>query len=257
MPTTLSLDEHVAAVATAAEVLRDAARRAGLGAAVPTCPKWDVRQLVTHQGMVHRWAAAKLRADKSYRTTDSTAEAGAARDLFAWFSDGVDTLLTTIETTSDDADADVFLNDAPPPRRFWARRQAHETTVHSVDAVAAALGRRPVAKDLEIPRELAIDGIDELLCGFITRGKGRMRSGDPYKIGVTPSDADTGWTVAVSDGPVVTDVGRPGVAHATLSGTATQLYAGLWNRGDEIVCHGRADVLDTWKSQVRVRWGGG
>ena len=74
----------------------------------------------------------------------------------------------------------VFLKDAPPPRRFWARRQAHETTIHSVDAVAAALGRWPTASDVTIDPVLAADGIDELLTGFITRGKGRLHTAEPY-----------------------------------------------------------------------------
>jgi hypothetical protein len=65
----------------------------------------------------------------------------------------------------------VFLNDAPPPRRFWARRQAHETTIHSVDAIAARSQRWPTASDVAIDPLLAADGIDELLMGFITRGK--------------------------------------------------------------------------------------
>ena len=254
VPTLLPPDVHVAAIATAGEVMINAAGRAGLDAPVPTCPTWDVRKLVTHQGMVHRWAAANLRGEHDHKTSDSTAEAAAAPDLLGWLADGVDALLDTIAATPDDATAMVFLNDAPAPRRFWARRQAHETTIHSVDAVAAVLGRWPSATDLSISAELAADGIDELLCGFITRGKGKLQSAEPYTITVAADDTRQVWTMHVGDGSLETHLGGVDAPDATLSGTAVQLYTGLWNRSDEITTAGRADVLADWRAQVRVRW---
>jgi hypothetical protein len=45
---------------------------------------WDVAALVTHQGMVHRWAAANVRGDSAHRTEDSEAAAAAAADLLAY-----------------------------------------------------------------------------------------------------------------------------------------------------------------------------
>ena len=36
----------------------EAAAEAGLDAPVPTCPGWQVRELVQHIGVTHRWAAA-------------------------------------------------------------------------------------------------------------------------------------------------------------------------------------------------------
>ncbi len=244
----------MAAIGTAADVLLDAAERAGLETKVPTCPAWDVRQLVTHQGMVHRWAAANLLGDTGHRTDDSVAAAAAAPDLLAWFREGSNALRAAIAEAPDDVEAMVFLRDAPPPRRFWARRQAHETTIHSVDAVSAALGRTPSSAELDIQHAVAVDGIDELLCGFITRGKGKLRSDEPYSIAVIPSDDEGAWTVAVADGSVVTTPGSPESADATFTGTAVQLYTGLWNRGDEIVSTGRPDALDMWRRQVKVRW---
>jgi uncharacterized protein (TIGR03083 family) len=254
MPTHLTLDDYLGAIADSGAALRMAAAAAGLDAPVPTCPGWDVRELVTHQGMVHRWAAANLRRDRDHRTSDSTAEAATVEDLLGWLSDGIAALLGTLRTTQDDAPAMVFLNDAPPPRRFWARRQAHETTIHSVDAIAARLGRWPGAADVVIPAGLAADGIDELLCGFITRSKGRLRSTEPFTIVVTAEDTGHAWSVRVSDEPAVTTVGAADHPDAVLAGTAVQLYLGLWNRSDEIAARGREDLLDLWREQVRVQW---
>jgi Mycothiol maleylpyruvate isomerase N-terminal domain len=41
-------------------LLADAAERAGMGAEVPACPGWRVRDLLKHLGYVHRWAAGYL-----------------------------------------------------------------------------------------------------------------------------------------------------------------------------------------------------
>ena len=150
MPTHLSLVDHRAALVRSGNALRTAAATAGLDAKVPTCPAWDVTRLVTHQGMVHRWAAANLRGETDHDTSASQAEAKAAPDLLEWYSDGLAALVETIEAAADDTKAMVFLKDAPPPRRFWARRQAHETTIHSADAVSAVLGRWPTASDMDL-----------------------------------------------------------------------------------------------------------
>jgi hypothetical protein len=61
MPTLLSLDDHLGALVRSGAALGEAAAAAGLEAKVPTCPAWDVTDLLVHQGMVHRWAAANLR----------------------------------------------------------------------------------------------------------------------------------------------------------------------------------------------------
>jgi uncharacterized protein (TIGR03083 family) len=254
MPMHLDLGQHLAALVRAGAALRDAAA-AGLDSRVPTCPRWDVRALVTHQGMVHRWAAAQLRRDRAHRTDDSTAEAAAAPDLLAWFSDGVAALVDTIRATPPDAEASTFLRDAPPPRHFWTRRQAHETAIHGVDAVAAGLGRWPTEKDVAIEPALAADGVDELLCGFITRGS-KANSIEPVVVHVRTDDTGHAWTVRIGDAAMSTTVGQDGPADATWRGTAVQLYLGLWNRGDEITVEGREDVLATWRRRVRVCWRG-
>lgn len=256
MPTHLSFEDHLTALTSSGSVLRDAAARAGLDAKVPTCPAWDVRKLVTHQGMIHRWAAANLRRDRTHRTGDSTAAAATAPDLLAWFTVGLDALVETLRATAEDAKATVFLNDAPPPRRFWARRQAHETTIHSADAVAALVGRWPTAADLVLSPALAADGVDELLCGFITRGKGKVSSPRPITFEVTASDTGHSWTVRITEDALTTTPGPASQPDATLAGTAAQLYLGLWNRSDEIMIQGHDALLDLWRAKVRVRWGG-
>ncbi|MGW3614031.1 maleylpyruvate isomerase family mycothiol-dependent enzyme [Micromonospora sp. NPDC005163] len=254
MPTYLSMEDHLEALVRSGAALRRAAAAAGFDAKVPTCPGWNVTDLVTHQGMVHRWAAANLRGDTDHNTSASEAEAQASADLLGWYSNGLAALVDTLQATADDAQATVFLKDAPPPRRFWARRQAHETTIHSVDAVSAVHGRWPGAVDVDIDSVLAADGIDELLTGFIARGKGRLHSAEPYTVIVRTDDTGHAWTVRISEGPIVTTPGETERPDVVFSGTAVQLYLSLWNRANEIATQGRADVLEQWRSQTRIRW---
>ena len=275
-PPALPTDVHLAAIARAAGRLADAATDAGWAAPVPTCPRWTAAHLVAHQGMVHRWAEGHLRRDPAPVPSQTTILRTVPRaELRAWFVAGVEALLETFRVTPSDADALVFLNDAPPPRAFWARRQAHETTVHAVDALAARLQRLPTATEAAIDPDLAADGIDELLRGFFTRGRSRLASGEPFTIAVRPDDAARAWLVRVGTERLTTEhlttehlttehltSDRPTSDRPTSSvapdvvfaGSAAQLYLGLWNRGDEIRASGRAEVLARWHEVQRVGW---
>jgi hypothetical protein len=101
---------------------------------------------------------------------------------------------------------------------------------------------------------LAADGIDELLMGFITRGKGRLHTPEPYTVLIRTADTGHAWTLRISDGPIVTTPGAIERPEVVFSGTAVQLYLSLWNRADEITSNGRSDLLDQWRKQIRIRW---
>jgi uncharacterized protein (TIGR03083 family) len=252
--TYLTLDQYLTAIRSAAERLHDHAAQAGLAAAVPSCPGWDVAALVAHQGMVHRWAAANVSGDSDHRTEDSLAVAAAASNPLAWFDEGVHALIRILSEASDDLEAMVFLRHAPAPRLFWARRQAHETTIHAVDAQAAASRGLPRPDETMINDGLAADGIDELLRGFLPRRKSTLRSENPYVIEIRPTDAEQRWQVAVSDQPPSSVQGTAWPPNAVISGTAVELYLGLWNRCERLRAEGRQDVIDQWRRDVRVSW---
>ena len=245
----MELPEHIEGLREALVSFIADARRAGLDAAVPTTPDWNVGQLIAHQGMVHRWATDTLlgtRADPS----PYEAEGLAAADPTVWLHEGGLRLIETLQDAPDDLDAPVFLNDAPAPRRFWARRQCHETTIHSVDALAAALGRAPRSDETWITRDMALDGIDELLVGFLTRSRSRLRSESPITFAVRPDDVRRSWLVHVSSEPPVVERDTHGRADVVLEASAEALYLVLWNRSDEVV----ADGFDLWRRAARVTW---
>jgi uncharacterized protein (TIGR03083 family) len=251
----VDFSEHLEAIRESLASFVDVARKAGLDTAVPTAPEWDVRDLVAHQGMVHRWATDNVlgrKADpEAYRS-----EGLESPDPVLWLRDGGLRLLKALEEAPVDLEAPVFLNHAPAPRLFWARRQCHETTIHSVDALAASLGRVPTADETWVTTQVALDGIDELLVGFLTRSRSKLRSEEPLTVAIRPKDVTRSWLVRVSSEPAVVERGagrhKPFQhdADVVLEGTAEQLYLALWNRSDEI----KGEGYDLWRRTAHVTW---
>ena len=285
MPTNLSFAEHGAGIGAAASVVRANAVSAGLAAPVPPCPGWTVLDLVLHVGLAHRWATAVLDGlPQAQWPTDESVRAEGLRsgDVLDWFDDGMVRLLQVLTGSPEDLQAFFFLKDAPPPRDAWARRQCHETTIHGVDTMAARMRRLPQAAETWIRPELAADGVDELLRGFVPRRSGRVRTAPgqpPYAVRVQAIDIDRAWTMRVSADPVVTTTGsrtqeaqpspqtQPspetggephGIPAVVLEGTAAQLYLGLWNRGEEFTAAGEgsavAEFLALWRRDQRIEW---
>lgn len=120
-------------------LLASAAEEAGIGAKVPTCPDWQVRDLLRHTGMVHRWAAAFVAEQQTSYQRDGGLPDLDGAELVTWFRAGHRHLVDTLAAAPPDVECWHFL-PAPSPLAFWARRQAHETTVHRVDAESARGG---------------------------------------------------------------------------------------------------------------------
>ena len=255
MSTSLTFDEHLAAVEASGGQLVGFAGEAGLDARVPTCPSWTVDKLVAHQTMVHRWATAHVRGDEPDAVLTQTQVLETVTDLVPYYDEGLALLLAALRAARPDLDAMTFLKDAPPPRDFWARRQAHETTIHMIDAQSALLGRAPSADEAGISPAFAADGLDELLRGFFTRGKSKLFDGKPFVAVVAPVDVERRWVLRVDDRLTV-DAGddEAGEADARLTGSAAALYLALWNRGHEVDVRGRPDVLDRWHETQTVTW---
>ncbi|MGJ0118518.1 maleylpyruvate isomerase family mycothiol-dependent enzyme [Williamsia sp. MIQD14] len=249
-----TLDEFRSVIDAATHRLSASARTAGLTALVPTCPDWTIADLVAHQGMVHRWARAQiLGAEAPFASESDVLDRVAPSDLTDWFVEGARELLATLETADPDVDAWVFMDTGRTPLEFWTRRQAHETTIHAVDAVAAEDGSLPTAAAVGIDPALAADGLDELLVRFAPRGRSKLYDGEPLTIGVETTDTDHAWTLSVSAEALSVTDGAPESPTATWRGTAVVLYLGLWNRGDEIEVSGDATTLERWRSRHRVR----
>ncbi|MCX5053338.1 MULTISPECIES: maleylpyruvate isomerase family mycothiol-dependent enzyme [unclassified Streptomyces] len=226
-----------------------AAEAAGTDAEVPTCPPWQVRDLVRHTGMVHRWAAAFVAEGHTSYHPDGGLPDLDGDELLAWFRAGHRHLVDTLSSAPPDLRCWHFL-PAPSPLAFWARRQAHETTVHRIDAESARGGAQA-----EIAPAFAADGIDELLCGFHARSRSKVRSDEARVLRVRATDADDAvWTVRLSQEPPVTARDAAGDADCEVAGPAGQLYLALWNRLPFPEVTGDAAVAALWREKSAVTW---
>ncbi|GAB7102280.1 maleylpyruvate isomerase family mycothiol-dependent enzyme [Streptomyces phaeofaciens JCM 4814] len=259
--------------------LADAAAGAGSDAKVPTCPEWQVRDLLRHTGMVHRWAASFVAEGRTtYHQEEGRPDLDGA-ELLEWFREGHRRLVDTLASAPPDVDCWHFL-PASSPLAFWARRQAHETAVHRADA-ESALGRTPEAIAAGIGAGFAADGIDELLGGFHARTRSRVRTERPKVLrirtmdttdtagtadtadtadtagtaGTTGADDATGgavWTVRLSPEPPATERGADGEADCEISGPAGLLYLALWNRSPFPEVTGDASLAALWRERSAV-----
>ena len=245
----MEIAAHIDAIEEHGIGLADAAERAGLDAPVPPCPEWAVRDLVAHQGQVHRWAGTYVRTGRT--DPDVELEQAPADDkLLAWFRHGHAQLVDALKNAPADLEAWSFLR-APSPLAFWARRQAHETTIHPADAEAAA-GTR-----LDVAPALAVDGIDEMMFGFLGRKRGRLVADPALTLGIRLTDADAAdsWSIVV--GPESREVTRGSSrGDCVISGSASDVYQFLWNRRDrsDVQIDGDPAVLELWREKARITW---
>jgi uncharacterized protein (TIGR03083 family) len=249
----MDIAEHVTALRTEGARLAEAAGWAGLDEPVPTCPGWQVRDLLAHAGGVHRWAAAHVRGGRPEPlTAEETAALFAAPEeqTLDWYRESHRELVAALSEAKPDTVCWAFL-PAPSPVAFWARRQAHETAIHRVDAESASGN---VVTGFPVP--FAVDGIDELLFGFFSRPGGRLVADPPRSMALQATDAGTAWTVYLDpDGRRFVRGAEP--ADLTIAGPAGDLYLLLWNRRGPagLAVDGDPGVLDLWRSRATVRWG--
>ena len=133
---------------------------------VPTCPGWTFRQLATHVGRGHRWAAqiVATRATTPIPTRE-VADGKLPQDPAQhapWLNAGAERVIEAVTAAGSDL---VWTLAGIGPASFWARRRAHEAAVHLADAQLAA------GRDVDLAPEAAADGIDEWL-GLIAASTG-------------------------------------------------------------------------------------
>ncbi|HJQ43596.1 MAG TPA: maleylpyruvate isomerase family mycothiol-dependent enzyme [Jatrophihabitantaceae bacterium] len=241
----MDVADHLAQLDADGQLLADAAERAGLDAKVVACD-WTVRDLVTHTGGIHRWAADIVRTGADTGDTEFGRAVGTGpddRELIAWFRDGHRALVQTLTDASEDVDAFTFL-PAPSAKAFWARRQAHETGMHRADAESAAGDITPFAADF------AQDGIAEIVQGFAARKSNAIDT--PGVLGLAASDGPN-WRITLGGEHIVAEPGDIADASATVIGRSSDLYLWLWNRPSAATVSGDELLAQQWR-EVRVRW---
>lgn len=248
----VEIPAHIDALRSEGALMAAAAGAADPAGTVPTCPEWAVRDLVRHTGAVHRWATGFVAGGRTEPSgLEEAMGAGPVDDdLAGWLALGCTDLVAALGDAPDDLVCWTFLA-APSPRAMWARRQAHETAVHRVDAQLAA-----GSAVTRCAPAFAADGIDELVMLFVPRRKARLGADPPATLTVRCTDADASWQLHMgADGVTTTPGSTSNGGDCTVSGTAHDLYLALWNRSgaDDLRLEGDGAVLQRFTEAVRIR----
>ena len=209
---------------------RSAVSQDALPSRVPSCPEWNVEQLIGHLGQTYRFHAAHVVRGLTTRPEQEPEEPPAGPEVLAWWDESFRLLLSALESVKPSAPAWNW-SIQEPVAKFWFRRMAHETAIHRWDAeLAAAAGYTE-----PIETQLAVDGVDEALDTFLPAGH---RAGPDTLRGVVTlrtTDAHAHWAVRLR-GPGIslldtdTVFDDPPHAQTAVSGSASDLLLALWGR---------------------------
>jgi uncharacterized protein (TIGR03083 family) len=251
----LETPEYVTTLQREGQLLVATAGSADLDDPVPPCPEWVLRDLLAHIGFVHRWAAGYVKEGRTEMVGEPDEEGVLSAtvpddQLVGWVADGHAALVSALSSAPGDLRCWTFLK-APSPLAFWARRQAHETAVHRVDAQLAA-GTKPDV----VEAHFAADGADEMLLGFLARpGSKRYTRVGQGTVSFQATDVDAAWTVRVSETGFQTKRGLD-AADLRVRARAEDIYLLLWGRRspDGLDLDGQAALLDDWRNLFRITW---
>ena len=214
-----------------------AAERGSLAAPVPSCPGWDVAELLRHIGSVQRWSATMVeRRIQSRLPRNDLPPPPPDAELVTWVRAGSAFLVKTLREADPAAPMWTWLG--PGTVSYWARRQAHEVLVHAWDAQDAHGIREPMEP------ALAADGVDELLTLVAAVKADAARALAPATVHLHCSDVKGEWLVHLGPpGMTVERIHKKGDVAAV--GPAQQLLLHLWGRlGTEgLTLFGDAAVL--------------
>ena len=223
-----------------------------LASPIPTCPDWTMRDLLLHLGGIHRWAGSHVRDSLpgllQTDLIDIFERLPEDLELVDWYRAELELLVRSLRDAPADLDCATFLK-CVSPLHHWARRQAHETCIHRADVESVIRTLTPV------DTEFALDGIDELVDGFVTRRFMKLRSSPPRTLGIAPDGADRVWVLAITNEPVVvTSVMTD--CDCVVSGDASNIYFALWNRipASRLSVNGDSSVLGLFFERIQIRW---
>ncbi|WP_367134527.1 maleylpyruvate isomerase family mycothiol-dependent enzyme [Saccharothrix sp. HUAS TT1] len=222
---------------------RAAALAAGPDAQAPTCPGWAVRDLVDHLALTHSWASTALRTPPDGERPRPQDRPADWDELLDWWDKRFTELADALAGTTSNTPAWSFTG--PKTHAFWARRQAHETAIHRLDAEHALHG--PEVPSLLFDAGFAADGVDEYLDRMLPHVARREPVGRAGRVLFHAADAGRAWELRLTPGEPP-EVGRPTGsatdADAIVAGTADALYRAVWGRPSGAITSGDRSLLD-------------
>jgi uncharacterized protein (TIGR03083 family) len=220
---------------------------------VPTCPGWNVSQLVRHVDGGQRWAR-DIVATRAVRPPSDAArpiwrQRRSPDTLSASLTEAAAALTSTL--TEAGPDAQMWCPVDGGGSAFYARRFAYETAIHRVDA-ALALGA-----DYALDPAVAADGIDEwmeLECmpfHFEVHPWMRELLAPGRTIGLHATDTDAHWLLDLT-GDVIAWRRADEPAAADIRASVTDLLLAIYRRRRVGGVHvtGDAKLVDFWLERV-------
>ena len=196
-----------------------AAASAAPGAAVRSCPGWDMNDLVWHvAGVFYFWGRiAETRAQDWKEVVEP--ERPADGELLPYYREQLARVLDVLR----DADPATEVWTWAPQKNvaFIQRRMAQETAVHRWDAEAAA------GREFAIEPRLASDGIAEFFDFFTSDGEGDERLDGTVHLHCTDTQGE--WLVR-EDGDHLVVTPEHAKGDAAIRGPASNLLLALWRR---------------------------
>jgi uncharacterized protein (TIGR03083 family) len=241
----MEFSARVDAVRREGAALAAAARAAGVDARVPSCPGWDVGDLLSHIGRIHRWVTHLVETRAVARGAHwSEAEPPSRPELVEWFAQGVPPLAGALTAAGPASPAWTWTDDRTAG--FWARRQAVETAIHRYDAQLAAGRAEPLAP------AVALDGIDEMFALIPYWQRADQVRGDGETLHFHCTDGDGEWLVRLHANGL--DVAREHAkGDVAARGTASDLLLFLYGRvgADALEVFGDGALLARWRELVQ------
>ncbi|MPZ64736.1 MAG: maleylpyruvate isomerase family mycothiol-dependent enzyme [Pseudonocardiaceae bacterium] len=239
-------DEYRTVIETEAGMLRTAALAVAPDTTVPSCPDWTVQRLLAHTGRVFAMVTGALHAaDPSTPPTKPRAMSGDLDAVVAGYDERLAELLEALRTADPAAPAWNFSPTAPKTAAFWARRMAHEATMHRLDAQGTT------GEDTGVGPDVAADGIDEVLTRLIQRRTDEWADSDlAGTVLYHAADAGRAWTVRLVAGQLPQTapeiVAEP---DASVIGLADAIYRAAWGRPSHAKITGNRELA----AAVRAR----
>jgi uncharacterized protein (TIGR03083 family) len=139
------------------ELVRTAIAGADLATPVPSCPGWNVGQLIRHVGGAHREAETLVRTKEQPGPDDFRDPTHFDERDDAALGEWVVARATQLATTLREAGPYVPVPGPLPDTTstFSARRMTHETAMHRADAILA------LGQEYDLDNDVAVDAIDE------------------------------------------------------------------------------------------------
>ncbi|WP_433758352.1 maleylpyruvate isomerase family mycothiol-dependent enzyme [Nocardia sp. CA-135398] len=233
------------------DLLADLYRSADPKTPIPTCPDWNLANLIAHVGGGNRWAAAMI-ADLAteFLEFERVPDIRRPRDLDAadrWLRAGARAVIDSIDTVGSDVPVWTPFGSARPAE-WWVRRRLHEASVHRADALLA------LDRELDIAPEIAADGLSEFL-EIVEKGP---RFETPLDEGASlrlrAIDTDDTWTI-LRYGDTITWSDSQAPASLTVQGTAADLFLLLVRRtpadNPRVETSGDLSILTTWLERIK------